>query len=61
MSTEKLESYGGASERTAKELARFMAVKCGGEVADTGYGLRVIGIDRSNRAQQLNRIENRWR
>jgi hypothetical protein len=56
----KLKSQGGQVQRTATETARLLAVQCGVEVTDAGYGLRTTGIDRSNRDKQLPRIEKRW-
>jgi hypothetical protein len=55
---------GGAVKRVTQETARLLAAGCGVEVSDAGYGLRAVGMDRSNRASQqayLKQVERRQR
>jgi hypothetical protein len=55
--TAGLESHGGAVRRTTEEAKRVLRAGLGVEVSDTGYGLRAVGIDRTNRERLLPGIE----
>lgn len=49
--------FRGAENRTLHETTNLLRAGCGVDTADTGYGLRSIGIDRSNRDRMLPQIE----
>lgn len=52
-----LTPYGGQENRTLHETVTVLKAGCAADTADTGYGLRTIGIDRSNRDRMLPQIE----
>lgn len=64
MGPEPFTAQGGPVPRVTTETARLLDAGCGVEVSDAGYGLRAVGLDRSNRASQqayLEQIEKRQR
>jgi hypothetical protein len=64
MDPNDLTARGGQVKRVTEEASRLLEAGCGVEVSDAGYGLRTVGMDRSNRASQqtyLKQVERRQR